>query len=151
MKKLIALVLFVGATLSFTSCSSDDNNEIRVKAEYEGNWVTDSLFYQMGSFKGKHKFEEFPAEEGVKEGEQITKEILTLTSTKAILLEYQKNGNKLPEVKGTVENEKTILLIGDKKYEPRKIISATKAKLTLEYNIEMRGAKLPVTITYKRN
>lgn len=151
MKKLLALVLFVGATLSFTACSSDDNNEIRVKTEYEGNWVTDSLFYQMGSFKGKHKFEEFPAEDGVIEGEQITKEILTLTSTKANLLEYQKNGNKLPEVKGTVENEKTILLIGDKKYEARKIISATKAKLTLEYNIKMRGATLPVTVTYKRN
>ncbi|MDM1363174.1 hypothetical protein HX052_11615 [Myroides marinus] len=149
MKKLMALVLFVGTTLSFTACSSDDNAPVRVNNEYEGTWVTDSLFYQMGNFKGKHKFSEFPAD-GVEEGEQVTKEILTLATTSATLQEFQKNGNKLPEASGTIEDKKTIVLKGSKVYEPRKIIGVTKTKLSLEYKIEMRGAELPVTVTYIR-
>jgi hypothetical protein len=150
MKKLIASVLFISAAIGFTSCSSDDNTPIRKEASYEGTWVTDSLFYKAGNFEGKHLFSQMPPDDT---RPTIIEEILTLTEKTASLVETEKleNGStkQLEKVNGTI-NEDLIKFNGKEYHTDRIIVSYSDTRLELQYDITMRGATLPVTVTYKR-
>lgn len=149
MKKLVAICSIFALVIGTASCNSDDNDKLRKEFSHEGQWISDSLFYKFGTFEGEHKFLEFPIVDGQKDGEQVVEEILTLTNKTATLEETTKAGSKLSPAKGEITN-KVINLIGEKEYNPRTIEAVTDSKLTVIYNIEMRGAKLPVTVTYKK-
>lgn len=144
MKKLIALVLFVGATLSFTACSSDDNSAKRVEAKIEGTWYADKLTYTMpGQTKpNTYQYIEMPGENRVLQTDK-----LVLTKEEAELTEYfAKNEGKPTITKGKVNNG--VITFDKEGYFPRKINGTPNGQLSLTYDIDMRGAKLPVTVTY---
>ena len=76
---------------------------------------------------------------------------MVLTKDKAILTETRKDSGVQPEIQGTIENEKTITWKSeDPRHTKRTIVNVTEKVLTVEYDIDMRGANLPVTVTYLR-
>lgn len=151
MKKLIASILFTSVAIGFTSCSSDDDAPIRKKASYEGTWVTDSLSYKLGDMEMKHLFSQMPPEEGKP---TVVKEHLTLTKETASLLETEKlddgTTKELPIVNGKITENMIEFPEGEERHTNRTIVGYSEIRLELRYNITMRGATLPVTVTYKK-
>ncbi len=149
MKKIIAICALVALPLVISNCSSDDT-VIRDESSYVGVWETDSLIYSFGPKTFRHLFDQMPAVDGQKEGEQITNEIMTLTKKDASILERSKNGTVHEPVDGVITDDVIIFNSGNARYTNRKILNASKTDLRVEYDITMRGATLPVTVTYKR-
>ena len=147
MKKLVAICALLALPFAIGSCSSDDNSVIRKKSDYEGTWVTDSLFYTLpgASKPSAHKFSEFPGEDAVKQ------DVLTLTSDKATLVETRDKSGVQPEVKGEINAMVITFNSDDARLTPRTIQAVTEIKLTVVYDINMRGFNLPVTVTYKKS
>jgi len=145
MKKLVALVLFVGATLSFTACSSDDNSAKRVDAKVEGTWYADKLSYKFGDREMSHNYADFPDDNHQLVLTQTDK--LVITKEEAELTEYFVKNNGEPTItKGKVS--KGVITFDKEGYSPRKINGIVNGQLSLTYNITMRGATLPVIVTY---
>ncbi|WP_158963243.1 hypothetical protein [Myroides fluvii] len=145
MKKLVAICAFLALPFAISSCSSDDNSVIRKKSDYEGTWVTDSLFYSIPNGPSmKHKFKEFPGEDAVEE------DVLVLTSDKAVLVEKRKQSGVQPDVKGEINAMVITFNSDDARLTPRTIQAVTASQLTVLYDINMRGFNLPVRVTYKR-
>ncbi|MEK6512642.1 hypothetical protein [Myroides odoratimimus] len=145
MKKLMALVLFVSATLSFTACSSDDNAPKRNKEQYEGTWIADKLSYTIPGAPNpmEHDFTDMPGENAVSQADE-----LILTEKTATLTEFFKNSETPKTTLGVVQNG--VITFVDQNYTSRTINSATATTLSLTYYYTMRGATLPITVTYKR-
>lgn len=141
MKKLIALVLFVGATLSFTSCSSDDNEPLRSEFDAEGTWYADKLSYTYGDKLSSHNYTEMPGENAVSQTDK-----LVILNGKATLTEYFVGKDKPVVTTGTVA--KNTITFDNPNYTPRKINGIVNGQLSLTYNYTMKGATLPVTVTY---
>ncbi|WP_121965239.1 hypothetical protein [Myroides sp. N17-2] len=141
MKKLIALVLFVGATLSFTSCSSDDNEPLRSDFDAEGTWYADKLSYTYGTQEMTHNYTEMPGENAVYQTDK-----LVILNGKATLTEYFIGKENPVITTGTVT--KNTITFDNPNYAPRKINGIINGQLSLTYNYTMRGATLPVTVTY---
>lgn len=145
MKKLVAICAFLALPFAIASCSSDDN-VIRKKSDYEGTWVTDSLSYTIPNGNGgstyKHKFKDFPGPDAVIE------DIMTLTEDTATLVETKRTSGVQSEVKGAIVNKVITWVSDDPTHTNRTIQSVTDQKLTVVYDIDMRGANLPVTVTY---
>ncbi|MCA4805460.1 hypothetical protein [Myroides odoratimimus] len=144
MKKLMALVLFVSATLSFTACSSDDNAPIRSEINAEGTWYADKLSYTYGTTQMIHNYTEMPGENAVYQTDK-----LVIIDNKATLTEYFKNNPKPVVTVGTVKNN--TITFDKEGYAPRQINSIVNGQLSLTYNYTMRGATLPVTVTYSNS
>lgn len=141
----MALVLFVGTTLSFTACSSDDNSAKRVEAKIEGTWYADELSYKYGEREMSHDYIAFPDDNNQLVLTKTDK--LVLTKEDAELTEYFVKNNGEPTItKGKVSNG--FITFDKEGYSPRKINGVIKGQLSLTYNITMRGATLPVTVTY---
>ncbi|MGG5508038.1 MULTISPECIES: hypothetical protein [unclassified Myroides] len=145
MKKLVAICALVALPIAISSCSSDDNSVIRKPDTYVGIWETDSLFYTFNGREMKHRFNEMPGGD-----DAITKDIMTLTDDKATVIETNKKGVDQSPIQGTIADKVITLTSTDPRHTPRTIKAATDKKLTVEYNIDMRGAELPVTVTYNR-
>lgn len=152
MKKLVAICAFLALPFAFGSCSSDDNTVIRKKSDYEGTWVTDSVFYSIPipgrptPFEGKHRFEEMRGE-----GEQIVREQLSLTEDTVTLLETNKRGEDQPTIHGTIKDKTTITFTnGNDTHTPRTIQAVTDQKLTLVWIMTMKEGTYPVTVTYRK-
>lgn len=148
MKKLMALVLFVGTTLSFTACSSDDNAPIRDKEQYEGTWIADRLKYTIKTpgqpdRPMEHPYTDMPGENAVNQADE-----LILTKDTATLTEFFKRSETPITTQGVVQNG--VITLANKEYLPRTISSATLTTLTLTYDYTMMGQTLPITVTYKR-
>ncbi|MGL5274828.1 hypothetical protein [Myroides sp.] len=144
MKKLMALVLFVGTTLSFTACSSDDNSAKRVEAKVEGTWYADKLTYTMPGHKdpSTHPYTDMPGENKVAQTDK-----LVITKDQAELTEYFVRNNGEPTItKGKVNNG--IITFDKEGYSPRTINGIVNGQLSLTYNITMYKTTLPVTVTY---
>ncbi|WP_413513619.1 hypothetical protein [Myroides odoratus] len=144
MKKIVAICAFLALPFAIASCSSDDNSVIRKKSDYEGTWVTDSLSYtipQGPTFK--HKFSDMPGDDTA-----VVQDIMTLTEDKATLVETTKSGSTNPTIQGVIKDQVITLISDDPRHTPRKIQAATERKLTVVYDINMRGSNLPVTVTY---
>lgn len=147
MKKLVAICAFLALPFAFGSCSSDDNTVKRNESDYVGTWVTDELSYTLPGAEepSPHKFSDFPGPDAV------IKDVMVLTKDKAILTETRRDSGVQPEIQGTIENEKTITWNSeDPRHTKRTIVNVTEKVLTVEYYIDMRGANLPVTVTYLR-
>ncbi|MDM1408492.1 hypothetical protein [Myroides sp. DF42-4-2] len=145
MKKLVAICAFLALPFAIASCSSDDN-VIRKKSDYEGTWVTDSLSYTIPNGPTmKHKFKDMPGGD-----DAITQDIMILTEDKATLVETTKKGVDQPAVQGVIKDQVITFNSGDPRHTPRTIVRTTDAKLTVVYDIAMRGDNLPVTVTYLR-
>lgn len=146
MKKLVAICAFLALPFAISSCSSDDNSVIRKKSDYEGTWVTDSLFYSIPNGPSmKHKFSDMPGGENA-----VTEDVMTLIEDEATLVETTRKGNVNPAVQGVIKDQLITFTSEDPRHTPRKIQAVTEQKLTVVYDISMRGDKLPVTVTYKR-
>jgi len=73
-----------------------------------------------------------------------------LTEDKATLVETTRKGDVSPAVQGVIKDQLITFTSEDPRHTPRKIQAVTEQKLTVVYDISMRGDKLPVTVTYKR-
>jgi len=93
----------------------------------------------------KHRFNEMPGGDEV-----IVKDIMTLSNDKATVVETNKKGVVQAPIQGTIADKVITLDSKDPRHTPRTIKAATDKKLTVEYEIDMRGAALPVTVTYKQ-
>ncbi|WP_410881408.1 hypothetical protein [Myroides sp. DW712] len=147
MKKLIAICAFLALPFAFGSCSSDDNTVKRNESDYAGTWVTDELSYTLpGADKpSKHKFKDFPGPDAVIE------DIMVLTKDKATLTETKRDSGVQPAIQGIIDNDKIITWDSeDPRHTKRTILDATDTVLRVVYDIDMRGANLPVTVTYLR-
>lgn len=149
MKKIFAICALFALPLVISNCSSDDT-VIRNQSDYEGVWETDSLIYSFGTRTFKHLFNEMPPSDGQQNGEQTTKEVMTLTKKDASIVETTKNGVQKDPVKGVIANDVISFNSENPRYTDRKILSSSKTNLRVEYNITMRGTTLPVTVTYKK-
>jgi len=148
MKKLVAICAFLALPFAFGSCSSDDNTVKRNESDYVGTWKTDELSYTIpgpngGTFR-KHKFEDFPGDDAVIE------DIMVLTKDKATLTEKKKQSGEQPAIQGTINNNVITWTSEDPRHTERTIKVVTEKVLTVEYYINMKGANLPVTVTYLR-
>ncbi len=148
MKKLVAICAFLALPFAFGSCSSDDNTVKRNEGDYVGEWVTDELSYTIPGPNGgtlmKHKFKDFPGPDAVIE------DVMVLTKDKATLTETKKQSGVQPTVQGTISNKVITWTSEDARHTKREIKEVTEKVLTVEYDIDMRGANLPVTVTYLR-
>lgn len=147
MKKLIALVLFVGATLSFTSCSSDDNNEIRVQAPIDGAWYADQVTYSYNGQEHNRSFMELRGDDAVYETD-----ILIIKAEKATLKEHKKKDNKETTTDGFVLKDKDTRFIVLDKYSTnkREVVAVTPTELKLKYKFIAREGTEDMIVTYTK-
>ncbi len=140
MKKyiLITALVLIGA---LTSCSSDDNKD--VQPAIVGTWIADDLSYKYGDREFNHKFIEMPGDYAVNENDK-----LVLTKDTATLYENKKAVGKETQVKGIVKDN--IITFEDANYPTREITNVEGNRLTVVYDITMRGATLPVTVIYNK-
>lgn len=140
MKKyiLITAIVLMGA---LTACSSDDNKD--AAAAYEGTWIADDLSYKYGDREFNHKFIEMPGEYAVNANDK-----LVLTKDTAVLYENKKSVGEETQLRGIVKNN--TITFEDADYSTREIISVKENRLTVLYDITMRGATLPVTVIYNK-
>lgn len=147
MKKIVAICALLALPIAISSCSSDDNSVIRKKSDYEGTWETDSLFYTIpGLPTSKYSFSKMPGGENV-----VNKDVMKLTEETAILIETTRKGEEQAPIQGVIKDNVITFTSDDPRHTPRTIQAVTEQKLTVVYDIEMRGANLPVTVTYKKN
>lgn len=148
MKKLVAICAFLALPFAFGSCSSDDNTVKRNESDYVGTWETDELSYTIPGPNGgtfmKHKFKDFPGDDAVIE------DTMVLTKDKATLTETKKKSGVQAAIHGSIDNKVITWSSEDPRHTKRTIIDYTEKVLTVEYDINMRGANLPVTVTYLR-
>lgn len=140
MKKyiLITAIVLMGA---LTACSSDDNKD--AAAAYEGTWIADDLSYKYGDREFNHKFIEMPGEYAVNANDK-----LVLTKDTAVLYENKKLVGEETQLKGSVKGN--TITFEDTDYSTREIIGVKENRLTVLYDITMRGATLPVTVIYNK-
>lgn len=140
MKKyiLITAIVLMGA---LTACSSDDNKDAAVA--YEGTWIADDLSYKYGDREFNHKFIEMPGEYAVNANDK-----LVLTKDTAVLYENKKSVGEETQLKGSVKGN--TITFEDTDYSTREIIGVKENRLTVLYDITMRGATLPVTVIYNK-
>lgn len=140
MKKyiLITAIVLMGA---LTACSSDDNKD--AAAAYEGTWIADDLSYKYGDREFNHKFIEMPGEYAVNANDK-----LVLTKDTAVLYENKKSVGEETQLKGSVKGN--TITFEDTDYSTREIIGVKENRLTVLYDITMRGATLPVTVIYNK-
>ncbi|SFJ69369.1 hypothetical protein [Myroides guanonis] len=141
MKKyiLITALVLMGA---LTSCSSDDNKD--TAAAYEGTWIADDLSYKFGENTMNHKFIEMPGDDyAVYDNDK-----LVLTADTATLYEYKKSIGSETILKASVKDN--VISFEDSDYPARTIIGVQNNRLTVVYDITMRGFTLPVTVIYNK-
>lgn len=140
MKKyiLITAIVLMGA---LTACSSDDNKD--AAAAYEGTWIADDLSYKYGDREFNHKFIEMPGEYAVNANDK-----LVLTKDTAVLYENKKSVGEETQLKGSIKGNTITFENAD--YSTREIIGVKENRLTVLYDITMRGATLPVTVIYNK-
>lgn len=143
MKKMIAMVLFVSTAIGFTACSSDDNEPIKVESKVEGTWESDQLSYTMGGKTFSHNYIDFPGDKAVYQND-----ILILTGSTAQLTEHFVSEGTPTTIQGSVSNG--VITFNKEGYTPRTINGVTDGQLTLTYDYTMRGATLPITVTYNK-
>lgn len=140
MKKyiLITAIVLMGV---LTACSNDDNKD--AAAFYEGTWIADDLSYSIGDREFNHKFIEMPGDYAVNANDK-----LVLTKNTAVLYENKKSVGEETQVKGNIANN--IITFENDDYSTREIIGVKEDRLTIIYDITMRGATLPVTVIYNK-
>lgn len=153
MRKIFQICAVFALIISTTACSSSDDGEVRVEYEPYGTWVTNKLTYtafMQGEWREmEHLFEDMPAMSGQVEGEQITKEIITIKKDNTVELErIQENGNQLPLVKGILIGK--IIHFEDKEIDDREIVKTTTNDLSLKYDYFLFNATLSITVSHSR-
>lgn len=135
---MITALVVLGA---LTGCSSDDNKDA---AAYEGTWIADDLSYKFGDNTMNHKFIEMPGDDYA----VFDNDKLVLTADKATLYEYKKSVGSETVLKGSIKDN--VITFEDEKYTTRTIVGVQNNRLTVVYDITMRGFTLPVTVIYNK-
>lgn len=148
MKKLMALVLFVSATLSFTACSSDDNAPIRTNDKIEGTWYADQVVYSFAGEEHSRNFMELRGDDAVYE----TDILIIDNKNKATLKEHKKNIGSETITNGVVtkNNDKTFITLEKYNTNPREVVSSTATELKLRYKFTAKEGTEPMIVTYTK-
>lgn len=134
---MITALVIMGA---LTACSSDDNNG---QKDLPVTWVADDLMYSFNGMDFKHKFIEMPGDYAVSENDKIV-----ITADQVILYEHRKSVGAQTSEKGIIKDK--MIVFENQEYPNREIREITETRMTLVYDITMRGATLPVTVTYNK-
>lgn len=148
MKKLIALVLFVGATLSFTACSSDDNEPHRNNEQTEGTWTSHKVAYVAFDENGEklHGGENYDLEQIPFGKDPVTKEVFIIKGKNVILTEYTKSGKEVVTNGSLTDN----VIKFEDTTKPERVIKNTSPQLILTYKMYIGKMEGILTTSYNR-